>query len=135
VESGGNFEDYIRLLSCHLFGPVNHGENWKGWERSDEKDLIMLKLLSEDSHIIFHRFSAVEGTLRTFAAPVISFVRDISPTSIAPLSCLPWLSCHDLNKLTRWTGNAGSYRIPTLLIPCLYAWLCKRSCNVDSGAN
>ena len=41
VESGGNFEDYIRFLSCHLFGPVNHGQNWKGWERSGEKDLII----------------------------------------------------------------------------------------------
>jgi hypothetical protein len=29
VESGGNFEDYIRFLSCHLFGPVNHGQIWK----------------------------------------------------------------------------------------------------------
>jgi hypothetical protein len=40
VESGGNFmyfEDYIRFLSCHLFGPVNHGQTWKGWERSGEK--------------------------------------------------------------------------------------------------
>ncbi len=27
VESGGNFEDYIRNLSCQLFGPVNHGHN------------------------------------------------------------------------------------------------------------
>jgi hypothetical protein len=45
VESGGNFEDYklayIRFLSCHLFGPVNHGQTWKGWERSGEKDLII----------------------------------------------------------------------------------------------
>jgi hypothetical protein len=41
VESGGNFEDYIRFLSCHLFGPVNHGQNWKGWERSGEKGLII----------------------------------------------------------------------------------------------
>ena len=32
MESGGNFEDYIRFLFCHLFGPVNHGQNWKGWE-------------------------------------------------------------------------------------------------------
>jgi hypothetical protein len=30
VESGGNFEDYNRFLSFHLFGPVNHGQNWKG---------------------------------------------------------------------------------------------------------
>ncbi len=30
VESVGNFEDYIRFLSCHLFGPVNHGQTWKG---------------------------------------------------------------------------------------------------------
>ena len=37
VESGWNFEDYIRVLSCHLFGPVNHEQTWKGWERSGEK--------------------------------------------------------------------------------------------------
>ncbi len=45
VESGGNFEDYklvyIRFLSCHLFGPENHGKTWKGWERSGEKGLII----------------------------------------------------------------------------------------------
>ena len=45
MESGGNFEDYklgyIRFLSCHLFGPVNHGQTWKGWERSGEKGLII----------------------------------------------------------------------------------------------
>ena len=45
VESGGNFEDYklvyMRFLSCHLFGPVNHGQTWKGWERSGEKGLII----------------------------------------------------------------------------------------------
>jgi hypothetical protein len=43
VESGGNwnFEDYIRFLFCHLFGPVNHGQNRKGWERSGEKGLII----------------------------------------------------------------------------------------------
>jgi hypothetical protein len=45
VESGGNFEDYklayIRFVSCHLFGPVNHGQTWKGWERSGEKGLII----------------------------------------------------------------------------------------------
>ena len=32
MESGGNFEDYIRFLSCNLFGPVNHCQNWKGWD-------------------------------------------------------------------------------------------------------
>ena len=41
VESGGNFEDYIIFLSCyntcHVFGPLNHGHNWKGWERSGGK--------------------------------------------------------------------------------------------------
>jgi hypothetical protein len=37
VESDGNFEDYIRFLFYHVFGPVNHGQNWKGWERSGEK--------------------------------------------------------------------------------------------------
>ncbi len=37
VESVGNFEDYIRFLSCHLFSQVNHGQHWKGWERSVEK--------------------------------------------------------------------------------------------------
>ena len=45
MESGGTFEDYklvyIRFLSCHLFGPVNHGQNWKGWERSGGKGLII----------------------------------------------------------------------------------------------
>jgi hypothetical protein len=45
VELGGNFEDYklvyIRFLSCHLFGPVNHGQTWKGWERNGEKGLII----------------------------------------------------------------------------------------------
>ena len=45
MESGGNFEDYkivyIRFLSCHLFGPVNHGQTWKGWERSGENGLII----------------------------------------------------------------------------------------------
>jgi hypothetical protein len=44
VESGGNFEDYnldyIRFLSCHLFGPVNHGQTCKGWERSGKKGLM-----------------------------------------------------------------------------------------------
>jgi hypothetical protein len=49
VESGGNFEDYkldyIRFLPFHLFGPVNHGQTWRGWERSGEKGLIIkLKL-------------------------------------------------------------------------------------------
>jgi hypothetical protein len=41
VESGGNFEDYVTFLFCRLFGPVNHGQNWKGWERSGEKGLII----------------------------------------------------------------------------------------------
>jgi len=41
VESGGNFEDYIRFLFFHLFGPVNHGQTWTGWERSGEKGLII----------------------------------------------------------------------------------------------
>ncbi len=45
MESGGNFEDYkldyIRFLSCHLFGPVNHGQTWKSVERSGEKGLII----------------------------------------------------------------------------------------------
>ena len=40
-----NFEDYkiayIRFLSCHLFGPVKHGQTWRGWERSGEKGLII----------------------------------------------------------------------------------------------
>ena len=41
VESGGKFEDHIRFLSCHLFGPVNHGQTWRGWERSGENGLII----------------------------------------------------------------------------------------------
>ena len=28
-------------ISEHLFGPVNHGQTWKGWERSGEKGLII----------------------------------------------------------------------------------------------
>ncbi len=32
---------YIRFLSCHLFGPVNHGQTLKVWERSGEKGLII----------------------------------------------------------------------------------------------
>jgi hypothetical protein len=40
VESGGNFEDYIRFLFCQLFGPVNHRQNWKGWERSGDLRVI-----------------------------------------------------------------------------------------------
>jgi hypothetical protein len=60
VESGGNFEDYklvyIRFLSCHLFGPVNHGQTWKGWERSGEKDLI-IKFDNQAFHgLIIHPF-------------------------------------------------------------------------------
>ncbi len=32
-----------RLLFLHifLFGPVNHGQNWRGWERRGEKGLII----------------------------------------------------------------------------------------------
>ena len=45
MESGGNFEDYKlaynRFVSCHLFGPVNHGQTWTGRERSGEKGLII----------------------------------------------------------------------------------------------
>ncbi len=52
VASGGNFEDYIRLLSCHLFGPVNHGQNWKGWQRSGEKGLIISDNQAETCLII-----------------------------------------------------------------------------------
>jgi hypothetical protein len=52
VESGGNFEDYISFLSCHLFGPVNHGQNWKGWERSGIKGLIISDNQAETCLII-----------------------------------------------------------------------------------
>ena len=41
MESGWNFEDHIRFLSCHVFGLVNHGHTWRGWERSREKGLII----------------------------------------------------------------------------------------------
>ena len=47
--TGRNFEDYIRFVSHHLFGPVKHGQNWKGWERSGEKGLIIkLVIVSND---------------------------------------------------------------------------------------
>ena len=36
VVSGGKCEDYIRFLFFQLFGPVNHRQNWKGWERSGD---------------------------------------------------------------------------------------------------
>jgi hypothetical protein len=53
VDSGGNFEDYIKFLSCHVFGPVNHGQNWKGWERSgasrDEDDFEKQMRLANES--------------------------------------------------------------------------------------
>ena len=45
LESVGTSEDYklayIRFLSCHVFGLVNHGQTWRGWERSREKGLII----------------------------------------------------------------------------------------------
>jgi hypothetical protein len=31
----------VHFFLYHLFGPVNHGQNWKGWERSREKGLII----------------------------------------------------------------------------------------------
>ena len=56
MESGGNFEDYklayIRFISCHLFGPVNHGQTWTGWERSGEKGLIISDNQAETCLII-----------------------------------------------------------------------------------
>ncbi len=39
--SGWELRRLYRFLSCHLFGPVNHGQTWKGWERSGEKGLII----------------------------------------------------------------------------------------------
>jgi hypothetical protein len=52
----GNFEDfklvYIRFLSCPLFGPENHGQTWKGWERSGEKGLIITDNQAQTSLII-----------------------------------------------------------------------------------
>ena len=51
VKSGGNFEDYRIFLSCHLFGPVNHGQTWTGWERSGEKAglSVIIKLIISDN--------------------------------------------------------------------------------------
>jgi hypothetical protein len=42
-----------------------------------------------------------------FPDSVISFVRDISSTSITPLSWLPWFPCHVLTTSARWPGNPG----------------------------
>ena len=47
-----NFEDFIRFLSCHVFGPVNHGQNWKSWERSGETCLIISNNQAETCLII-----------------------------------------------------------------------------------
>jgi hypothetical protein len=38
---GWELRRLYRFLSCHLFGPENHGQTWKGWERSGEKGLII----------------------------------------------------------------------------------------------
>jgi hypothetical protein len=35
-----------------IFGPVNHGQNWKGWERSGEKGLIISDNQAETCLII-----------------------------------------------------------------------------------
>jgi hypothetical protein len=37
----GTSKIILDFFLCHLFGPVNHGQNWKGWERSGEKGLII----------------------------------------------------------------------------------------------
>jgi hypothetical protein len=39
--TGWELRRLYRFLSCHLFGPENHGQTWKGWERSGEKVLII----------------------------------------------------------------------------------------------
>jgi len=39
-----NCEDDIRFLFCQLFGPVNHRQNWKSWERSGKKLQVIIKL-------------------------------------------------------------------------------------------
>ncbi len=49
---GGNFEDYIRFLSCHRFSLVNYGQTWKGWKRSGKKGLIISDNQAETGLII-----------------------------------------------------------------------------------
>jgi hypothetical protein len=34
-------EEFPKKSSCHVFGLVNHGQTWRGWERSREKGLII----------------------------------------------------------------------------------------------
>ncbi len=58
--SGGNFENYIRFLFCHLFGPVNHGQNWKGCERSGENGLIISDNQDETCLIITINDTSIE---------------------------------------------------------------------------
>jgi hypothetical protein len=77
-ESGGNFEDYIRFLSCHLFGPVNHRQTWKGWERSGEKAWL--------SVIIKMKLAW------------------LSRSMILPLGTCPWLSISVIHAKTSLKG-------------------------------
>jgi hypothetical protein len=48
-----------------VFGPVNHGLNWKGWERSGEKVLIIKPTISVLGTLLTFTI-CVLGTLLTF---------------------------------------------------------------------
>ncbi len=62
MESGGNFEDYIRFLSYQLFCPVNHGQNWKGWERNGKKTCLSVSYLKD----IMDKFYGKNQTNKTY---------------------------------------------------------------------
>jgi hypothetical protein len=80
VESGVNFEDYVRFLSCHLFGPVYHGQTWKGWERSGEKAWLSWSIM-----IIKLKLAWLSRSM----------------SRILPLGTSPWLSLSVILAKTR----------------------------------
>ncbi len=87
---GGNFEDYIRFLSCHLFGPVNYGETWKGWERSCEKDLIISDNQGETGLII---------TVNDTSLGYLPLIINISDTCKNQPKCLDFDNTINLSRL------------------------------------
>ena len=110
MESGGNFEDYIRFLSCHLFGPVNHGQNWKGWERSGEKGLIISDNQDETCLII-----------------------TINDTSIGDLPLIITISDTCKNQPKRLDFD-NTINLSSLIVSLAFGWLDQSKQNEDERA-
>ena len=105
MESGGNFEDYIRFLFCHLFGPVNHGQNWKGWERSGEKGLIISDNQAQTCLII---------TINDTSTGDLPLIITISDTSKNQPKRLDFDSTINLSSLIVSLGSSTTVGIPGL---------------------